>query len=274
MEGVGSRACHATSVSSYSTSVVNNFTTIDLHNFNSSFQSFETSVHLSTGYCVQSETKTTMSIMYFNARSLMPKLDELCVLVESSEPDIVCIVETWLGDDIEDDEIAIPGYNIHRLDRNRHGGGIVMYTSENLVANVVHDLTPDLEFLPVSIRFSNRKLCVCIFYRPPSSASSIFDTLLQSLGTLDIYQFCNFVCVGNFNVNFHNPSHHLYPKLSNILQLLGLSQVVTGHTHVSPSGHTSLIDLTHVSSPQNVQECIVIPPLANSDHLGFVWHWT
>ncbi len=101
----------------------------------------------------------------------------LCVLVESSEPDIIRIVGTWLSDDIEDDEIAIPGYSIHHLDRNRHGVGIVMYTSENLVANVVHDLSPDLEFLPVSIRFSNRKLCVCIFYRPPSSASSIFDTL-------------------------------------------------------------------------------------------------
>ncbi len=73
---------------------------------------------------------------------------------------------------------------------------------------------------------------------------------------------------GRFNVNFHNPSHHLYPKLSNILQLLGLSQVVASHAHVSPSGHTSLIDLALVSSPHNVQECIVIPPLANSDHLG------
>ena len=76
--------------------------------------------------------KRTLSIMYFNARSLMPKLDELCVLVESSNPDIVCIVETWLCDVIED-EIAILGYNVHHLDRNRHGGGIVMYTSENFV---------------------------------------------------------------------------------------------------------------------------------------------
>ncbi len=60
----------------------------------------------------------------------------------------------------------------------------------------------------------------------------------------------------------------MYPKLCSISQLLGLSQVATGYTHVSPSGHTSLIDLVLVSSPHHVRDCSVIPPLANSDHLG------
>lgn len=41
------------------------------------------------------------------------------------------------GDGIEDNEIAISGYNTHRLDQNCHGGGTVMHTSETLIANVV-----------------------------------------------------------------------------------------------------------------------------------------
>ena len=36
----------------------------------------------------------TLKIMYFNARSPLPKLDELMVLDEDSNPDVICITET------------------------------------------------------------------------------------------------------------------------------------------------------------------------------------
>ena len=45
--------------------------------------------------------------MYFNARSVVPKFDELCLLVELHNPDIISIVESWLCADIPDDEICI-----------------------------------------------------------------------------------------------------------------------------------------------------------------------
>ena len=60
----------------------------------------------------------------------------------------------------------------------------------------------------------------------------------------------------------------MYPKLRGISQLLGLSQVTSGCTHVSPSGYTSLIDLVLVSSPHHVRDCFIIPPFANTDHMG------
>lgn len=148
-----------------------------------------------------------LSIVYFNARSLVPKFDELCSLVEAMQPDIVCITESWLCTDILDTEVRISGYSVHRLDRNRHGGGIIMYTRDDLVVTVIPNFSLSLEFLPVSIRLHNFKLCICIFYRPPSSLSSIFDTFSESLEKLDISQFSNFICLGDFNVDINNPSH-------------------------------------------------------------------
>ena len=41
-----------------------------------------------------------LHIIYFNARSLSPKIDELRIVCELEKPDIVCITETWLCDDI------------------------------------------------------------------------------------------------------------------------------------------------------------------------------
>ena len=66
---------------------------------------------------------------YYNARSLLPKSEELCTIVGTENPDIVCIMETWLSDEIENDELAVGKYQVYRLDRNRHGGGVLIYVN-------------------------------------------------------------------------------------------------------------------------------------------------
>ena len=50
-----------------------------------------------------------LHILYY-ARSLCPKLDELHALCDIEKPEVVCITETWLCDDIGESEVSIPGY--------------------------------------------------------------------------------------------------------------------------------------------------------------------
>ena len=56
-------------------------------------------------------------------------LDDLRIICSlySESPDIVCITESWLDGSIENSEIFIQGYIAHRLDRNKHGGGLLIY---------------------------------------------------------------------------------------------------------------------------------------------------
>ena len=61
--------------------------------------------------CVNS--KTSVNLLYFNVRSLLPKLDHLRVTCSVFSPDIVCIVESWLDDTISDNEIFVQGYIFH-----------------------------------------------------------------------------------------------------------------------------------------------------------------
>ncbi len=56
--------------------------------------------------------------------------------------------------------------------------------------------------------------------------------------------------------------------LYTLMDLFSMSQVVTGHTRKRTSGRCSLIDLVFTSNPSTLHTCSVIPPLANSDHLG------
>ena len=69
------------------------------------------------------------SILYYNARSLLPKIDELQAskqaLTLTYKPHLICIVETWLDSNITDREIHTENYDIIRRDRNRQGGGVV-----------------------------------------------------------------------------------------------------------------------------------------------------
>ena len=39
----------------------------------------------------------------------------------------VCIVESCISQDIMDCEVFIPNYSFVRVDRNRHGGGVLIY---------------------------------------------------------------------------------------------------------------------------------------------------
>ena len=49
------------------------------------------------------------------------------MLLENSPIDILAINESKIDDTVSDDEIHINGYNIIRNDRNRNGGGVLMY---------------------------------------------------------------------------------------------------------------------------------------------------
>lgn len=92
-------------------------------------------------------------VLYYNARNLIPKLDELCAPVEAHNPDIVSFVESWLCDEIPDGEIPIPSYQIFCKDRNRHGGGVLLYVKDTFSARVPS--TPqhfNLEILPIIVQ--------------------------------------------------------------------------------------------------------------------------
>jgi len=82
------------------------------------------------------ENNNPLSIISLNARSIVNKMDELKLLVKDQEPDIICIVETWLTEDVFDSEINLENYQFVRRDRKNElkskGGGIIVYIKDNI----------------------------------------------------------------------------------------------------------------------------------------------
>ncbi len=66
----------------------------------------------------ETEPTSNVSILY----GVLPKIDLLrAEAAAANYPSVICIVESWLSEEILDDEISINGYHIIRLDRNRQG---------------------------------------------------------------------------------------------------------------------------------------------------------
>ncbi len=81
-----------------------------------------------------------------NVRSLLPKVDEVGILLERSNLDILCIQEALLDADILDSELKQINYTMHRSDRNRTtckslGGGILTYCHSKYKVEMVPDWT-------------------------------------------------------------------------------------------------------------------------------------
>ena len=60
-----------------------------------------------------------LRIAHLNIRSLLPKIEEIRLLLESTQLDVFCITETWLDHTVGTGEIKVDRYNAIRNDRNR-----------------------------------------------------------------------------------------------------------------------------------------------------------
>ena len=74
-------------------------------------------------------------------------------------------------------ELCISGYDVVCLDRNRHGGGVLLYINSMYTHHIVFSGSYELELVIVSIVESNDlvPLTLALFYRPPSSPYSVLD---------------------------------------------------------------------------------------------------
>ena len=106
---------------------------------------------------LNSSPTRSLKILSLNVCSLLPKFDQFCLVCASLTPDIICMSESWLSQDISDHEIALINYQLFRKDRHRHGGDVLLNIHSNIFA-VPLKLSCDLELLLVSVKVFNQTI--------------------------------------------------------------------------------------------------------------------
>ena len=78
----------------------------------------------------------------------------------------------------------------------------------------------------------------------------------------------NFIFLGDFNVNYDNPSYPLYNSLCNLVSLYSLTNISYIQVlYMCRDGSTFTIDLAFTSNPA-LRATVRLCPLDNSDHYG------
>ena len=87
-----------------------------------------------------------ISICSLNIHSLVLKYDCISSLLSKTNIDCLCLNESYLNNSIMDEELAIPHYNLYRMDRTKEsgklsGGGLAIYVRDQYDFEIIEGST-------------------------------------------------------------------------------------------------------------------------------------
>ena len=90
---------------------------------------------------------------------------------------MLLIIETRLDSNSPDSQFVIDGLRQrHCLDRNKHGGGVMIFVNDDIPSNSArkHTLPDDIEGMFIEINLRKTKWLILGTYRPPSQPDDYF----------------------------------------------------------------------------------------------------
>ena len=111
-----------------------------------------------------------------NINSIRYKFEQLKFLIED-KVDILIIQETKLDETFPDGQFLLNGFSPpYRNDRNKHGGGILIYVRDNIPSKLLNEFQPpkDIEGLFIELNFRNNKWLLFGSYHPPNQCSKYY----------------------------------------------------------------------------------------------------
>lgn len=201
-----------------------------------------------------------------NINSLLKHIDEIRIILANSSFDILAINESKIDDLIPDTEINILGYNLIRNDRNRAGGGVVLYIRDSIPYTERRDLIPDrLEMICIEVnRPHSKSFLVSTWYRPPNSDMELLDECDLFFSKCDS-ENKELLLAGDLNCDVIKNSPDLHTRrLQFLCSLYQIEQLINEPTRVTETSST-LIDLILTNRQENISSFGVIH-LGISDH--------
>jgi hypothetical protein len=224
-----------------------------------------------------------LSICHVNVQSLYlrigyhrRKIDEIhTALVNDAKIDIICLSETWLDNNINDDDLKIPGYTIRRKDRTyNYAGGAGMYIADAITHRRAYELEfPEIDLLWIELKLDQKKIFVGACYRPPGQSLEdkelFISKLSDSLDLVYLQKPESIFLMGDLNDSCsvwesdHNKSE-LGLRLYDLINTHDLHQMVREPTHIKGRA-ANILDLLITDSPGYIinQNQDTLPPIGS-----------
>ena len=97
-------------------------------------------------------------------------------------------------------QFRIRGYKIFRRDRNRFGGGLMLYINENISFRPLsnHPTFSDLELIAIEIHRNKCRWLFLDIYKPPSQTDIEFTNKLSLVIDHYLPKYENLILIGDF----------------------------------------------------------------------------
>ncbi|PFX13921.1 hypothetical protein AWC38_SpisGene21963 [Stylophora pistillata] len=177
-------------------------------------------------------------IAYLNINSVAGfKLQEVKSVILQGLFDIVILAETKIDADFPDSQFYIKGFRMFRKDRNRHGGGLLIYTRRGLITlRVSHLECVNIETIALSFqtRKNGPKALLMGTYRPPNLSKSVWESQLNNM-LLRAGRFNNIFLVGDLNCDLLNPDGGAKDgrALIDLIEVYRLSSLIKEPTRIT-----------------------------------------
>jgi Reverse transcriptase (RNA-dependent DNA polymerase) len=186
--------------------------------------------------------------MLVNARSVKNKIDELRTLAGIYDPGVIVVVETWLSDEIVPGELALSGYSMHRRDRNKHGGGVLIACKKQLNASTVW-VDDAFELMCVKTKGIGGLTYIIGGYRTGPGGAEFMDRVEERVGSLGLNKRVLIAGDLNFPDASWKPSSvgtgAVQTHINRVLSM-GFEQAVSKGTRQKADGENNLLDIVLV----------------------------
>lgn len=144
---------------------------------------------------------------------------------------------------------------MYRQDRTAHGGGILCFVKSCIPHRERRDMSYNdngIESIVVEITFDKDRWYIVTIYRPPNvPVYHLIEALTVLAETCQSNGKCTFI-MGDINIDFLKPIN----PLSDVLDVYGLKNIVTGPTCFKSKTNPSSVDVILTDSKLKVKSCI------------------
>ena len=187
-----------------------------------------------------------------NIISFRNKFDTLVHKIKGNV-DVLVISETKLDESFPEGQFKIPGFaTSFRRDRNKFGGGIMVFVREDIPCKLISKETVDIEGIFIELNFRKKKWLLSCSYNP--NKSTITDHLEILKRNLDLYSahYENLIIIGDFNTDINESC------MKSFCESYTLSSLIKEPIcHKNPQ-NPSCIDLILTNSPYSFQNSCAI----------------
>ncbi len=219
--------------------------------------------------------KSEYSLLSLNARSLCYKMPLLQTIVDTANPSIILITESWGHSGIQDAVFSLPHYTMFRCDREKDlgpGGGVLLYVHDSFPAVQLSHVYNFKESVWCHLQMGVENVVVGCIYRPPSSDAENDASLAELIAHICSQHKGLVIISGDFNLPRIDWEHLCWP--ANCDWFMDAIENNYLHQHIlQPTRQSNILDLLFSNDPSIVSRIELTPPLGSSDHASIICYF-